>query len=78
MKDSEFKSRFLRSDSFEQINQDRVKRRKGISLWLIFLAIVIGGVPVYTYLLLTGKMFELDLVKKIFHSPEPVATYSAP
>jgi len=74
MNDSELKSRFIRSDSFEQ---NSVKKSKGISFWMVFLAIFIGGVPVYTYLLLTGKMFEFDFVKNL-HRPEPVSTYSAP
>lgn len=75
MKKSEFKERFFLSDSLGHMNQPVPKKRKNISLWIILIAVVLGALPVYTYLVLTGKMFELDFVKKFFHGSEPTAAY---
>ena len=75
MKESEFKERFFRSDSLGHMNQPVPKKRKSISLWMILIAIALGGLPVYTYLVLTGKMFELELVKIFFNGSEPLAAY---
>ncbi len=75
MKESEFKKRFFRSDSLEQNNNKSVKKRNGLSCWMILLGIIIGGLPVYFYLVVSGKMFEFDVIKKIFDSPDPIVTY---
>nr|WP_321402041.1 retropepsin-like aspartic protease [uncultured Desulfobacter sp.] len=75
MKDSEFKERFFRSDSLGHMTPPVPKKRKSISLRIILIAIVLGGLPVYTYLVVTEKMFELDFVKKFFNSSEPTAAY---
>ena len=75
MKNSEFKKRFSRSDSFERIDNKGFKNRKGLSLWMILLAIVIGGLPFYLYLVVSGEMFEFDIIKKLFDSHDPIVTY---
>lgn len=69
MKNSEFKKRFFRSDSLEQNNNKSVKKQNGLSCWMILLGIIIGGLPVYFYLVVSGKMFEFDIIKKLFDSP---------
>lgn len=39
MKNSEFQKRFIRSDTFQQIDKKNSKKNKGLSLWMILLAI---------------------------------------
>lgn len=78
MKTSEFRTRFARNDSFGHMNKPNPKKRKGIPIWMIFVAIVVGGLPVYSYLVLTGKMFEFYFVKKIFGGSEPQTVYKSP
>ena len=74
MKNSEFKKRFYISDSLKK-NNNSVKKRNGLSLWMIFLAIIVGGLPVYFYLVVSGEMFKFEIIKKLFNSPEPTVTY---
>lgn len=78
MKNFEFKTRFTLNDSFGHMNQPKPKKRKGIPIWMILIAIVVGGLPVYSYLVLTGKMFEFDFVKKFFGGSEPQTVYRSP
>jgi len=75
MKNSEFQKRFIRSDTFQQIDKKNSKKNKGLSLWMILLAIIVGGLPVYFYLVVSGEMFEFEIIKKLFNSPEPTVTY---
>lgn len=58
-----------------QFNKDSPKKKKGISKLIILLIIVIGALPFFLYLVLTGKMFEFGIVKKYFGGLEPIATY---
>jgi len=75
MKNSKFKKRFFRNDSIEQANRINLKKRKGISLWMIVLSILAGGLPIYLYLIVSGQMFEFAIIKKFFNSPEPIVSY---
>ena len=62
MKNSEFKKRFYRSGSFEN---NSVKKRSGLSLWMILFGIIVGGLPFYLYLVVSGEMFKFDIIKQL-------------
>lgn len=78
MKDSEFKSRFTRSDSFGHMSQPMPEKRKGISVWMILIAVIAGGLPVYTYLVMTGKIVEFEFINRFFKESEPATAYNSP
>lgn len=66
MKDLRFQAQYEKTSN---------KKKRRFSKSMILLFIFLGGLPLYTYLVLTGKMFEFEFIKKHFSGIEPIANH---